>query len=335
MIKKIILVIMTSDFKICNSVKENLEFLNYEVVLVVNDDFKYKNVKDKLVNFYKKVFKKDKSYKRELTRTYQENNNLIFLEQQKTVFDFTLVIRPDKFSLKVLEAAKIKSKKMIAYQWDGMSRFPEVSETIDFFDEFYVFDKNDIESNSKKLSYTTNFYFDCYNNLFKNKIKYDVYFIGSYDSRTQDLIRMCVELESMGLKINVLLSTSPRKHLKKYKFITYLNKSLTYYDNLEILSQSKIIIDLAHKDLHTGLSFRAFESVGYDKKMITTNKTIKTMDFYNPQNIFVFDDDRTDLIEFVKSDYISIPETIKNKYSFSNWFNYMFKIQPFENISKV
>lgn len=38
---------------------------------------------------------------------------------------------------------------MIAYQWDGMSRFPEVDETIGFFDEFYVFDKNDIESNSK------------------------------------------------------------------------------------------------------------------------------------------------------------------------------------------
>ena len=324
---------MTSDVKICDSVKENLEFLNYDVVLVVNDDFKYKNIKDKIVNFYKKVFKNDKSYKRQLIRAYEENQNLFFLEQQKINFDFTLIIRPDKFSLKVLEAAKIKSKKMVAYQWDGMSRFPEVSETIDFFDEFYVFDKNDIKSNSKKLSYTTNFYFDCYNNLFKNEIKYDVYFIGSYDSRTQDLIRMCSELESMGLKINVLLATSPKKHLKKYKFITYLKKSLTYYDNLEILSQSNIIIDLAHKDLHTGLSFRAFESLGYDKKIITTNKIIKTMDFYNPQNIFVYDDDRIDLIEFVKSEYISVSENIKNKYGFSNWFNYMFKIEPFDSIN--
>jgi hypothetical protein len=333
MIKQTILVMMTSDVKICNSVKDNLEFLNYKVVLVVNDDFKYKNFKDKLVNFYKKVFKNDKSFKRQLTRNYEENKNLIFLKQQKTIFDYTLVIRPDKFSLKVLEEAKTKSRKMVAYQWDGMSRFPEVIETIDFFDEFYVFDKNDIESNSKKLSYTTNFYFDCYNNLFKNEIKYDVYFIGSYDSRTQDLIRMCSELESMGLKINVLLATSPKKHLKKYKFITYLKKSLTYYDNLEILSQSKIIIDLAHKDLHTGLSFRAFESLGYNKKMITTNKIIKSMDFYNPQNIFVYDDDRADLYEFVKSEYISIPETIKLKYGFSNWFNYMFKIEPFININ--
>lgn len=324
---------MTADVRICDCVEKNIKSNKYEVVVLTNSSFKYKNIKDRLVNFYKKIVKKDKSYKRQLIRVYEENQNLFFLEQQKTIFDYTLVIRPDKFSLKVLEAVKIKSKKMIAYQWDGMSRFPEVTETIDFFDEFYVFDKNDIESNSKKLSYTTNFYFDCYNNLFKNEIKYDVYFIGSYDSRTQDLLLICSELESMGLKINVLLATSPKKHLKEYKFITYLKKSLTYYDNLEILSQSKIIIDLAHKDLHTGLSFRAFESVGYDKKMITTNKTIKSMDFYNPQNIFVFDDDRTDLIEFVKSEYISIPETIKNKYSFSNWFNYMFKIQPFESIN--
>jgi hypothetical protein len=330
---KKVLVLMTADVRICDCVEENIKNNNFEVVLLANTSFKYKNIKDRLVNFYKKIVEKDKSYKRQLIRAYEENQNLFFLEQQKTIFDYTLVIRPDKFSLKVLEAAKMKSKKMVAYQWDGMSRFPEVTETIDFFQEFYVFDKNDIESNSKKLSYTTNFYFDCYNNLFKNEIKYDVYFIGSYDSRTQDLIRMCVELESMGLKINVLLATSPKKHLKKYKFITFLKKSLTYYENLEILSQSKIIIDLAHKDLHTGLSFRAFESVGYDKKMITTNKTVKTMDFYNPQNIFVFDDDRTDFIEFVDSDYISIPETIKNTYSFSNWFNYMFKIEPFESIN--
>ena len=330
---KNVLVLMTADVRICDCVEENIKSNKYEVVVLANSSFKYKSIKDRIVNFYKKIVKKDKSYKRQLIRAYEENQNLFFLEQQQSIFDYTLVIRPDKFSLKVLEAVKIKSKKMIAYQWDGMSRFPEVTETIDFFDEFYVFDKNDIESNSKKLTYTTNFYFDCYNNLFKNEIKYDVYFIGSYDSRTQDLIRMCSELESMGLKINVLLATSPKKQLKKYKFITYLKKSLTYYENLEILSRSKIIIDLAHKDLHTGLSFRAFESVGYDKKMITTNKTIKSMDFYNPQNIFVFDDDRTDLIEFVKSDYISIPETIKNKYSFSNWFNYMFKIEPFENIN--
>ena len=44
----------------------------------------------------------------------EENQNLFFLEQQKIDFDFTLSIRPDKFSLKVLEAAKMKSKKMVA-----------------------------------------------------------------------------------------------------------------------------------------------------------------------------------------------------------------------------
>jgi hypothetical protein len=332
MTKKRILVMMTADVKICNSVKDNLEFLDYEVVLIANNDFKYKNIKDRFVNFYKKVFKSDKSYKRQLIRNYEENQNLFLLEQQKINFDFTLVIRPDKFSLKVLEAAKIKSNKIVAYQWDGMSRFPEVEETIDFFDDFYVFDESDIEKKSKKLNLTTNFYFDCYDNLFEKEIKYDVYFIGSHDNRIQDLLRMCEELESMGLKIKVLLATSPKEYLKKYKFITFLNKSLTYYENLEILSQSKIIIDLAHKDLHTGLSFRAFESVGYDKKLITTNKLIKSMDFYNPQNIYLYDDGRTDLIDFVNSPYLSILKNIKNKYGFSNWVNYMFKITPFEPI---
>ena len=72
MTKKRILVMMTADVKICNSVKDNLEFLDYEVVLIANNDFKYKNIKDRLVNFYKKIFKSDKSYKRQLIRNYEE-----------------------------------------------------------------------------------------------------------------------------------------------------------------------------------------------------------------------------------------------------------------------
>lgn len=331
--QKTFLVMMTSDVKICNSVKENLEFLNYHVVIIVNDDFKYKSIQDKLVNFYRKVFKKDKSYKRQLIRSYEENKNLFLLEQQKIKFDFTLVIRPDKFSLKVLEAAKIKSKKMVAYQWDGMSRFPEVTETIDFFDKFYVFDENDIENSSKKLSYTTNFYFDCYLSLFQKKPIYDVYFIGTYDSRINDLISICNKLSGLGLKLNILLATSPKKDLKKYKFIKYIKKPITYYENLELLSQSKMIIDLAHKNLHTGLSFRTFEAIGYQKKLITSNPIVEKYDFYSPQNIFIVNPNFEGLEKFINEEFTPINEEIRNKYSFSNWINFITNQEPFQEIN--
>ena len=332
---KKVLVLMTADNRICDCVVENIKNNGYDVFLLATSNFKYKNTKDRLVNFYRKVFKNDKSYKKKLIKQYNEDYYLDILNNQKEIFDFGLVIRPDKFRLEVLQAAKIKVKKMVAYQWDGMSRYPEVYDTVDFFDDFYVFDKNDIEMNPQKFSLTTNFYFDCYQKLFKNKIKYDAYFIGSYDSRTPDLVAICNQLESFGLSIKVLLSATPPEHLYKYDFITHLNKGLTYYENLEMLSKSKIIIDLAHKNLHNGLSFRAFESIGFDKKMITTNKLIKSMDFYNPQNIFVHDDGRTDLENFIATDYLALPHDIKNKYSFSNWFNYIFKIEPHDKIISI
>jgi hypothetical protein len=325
-VKKILL-LMTSDVRICDCVKDNLTHLGYQVLMIENVDFKYKNFKDRIVNFYKKTINKDKSYKRQLIREYQENNSLKILSNQD-YFDYLMVIRPDKFSSKVLHKAKEISKISVAYQWDGISRFPEVIDTIDYFDKFYVFDINDLKLNSNKFSHTTNFYFDCYPEILNENIEYDVYFIGTYDDRISDLIRICLKLKSFGLKLNILLSTSPKINLKKYDFISYLEKPLTYYENLKLLSKSKIIIDLAHKNIHSGLSFRAFESIGYDKKLITNNLTIKEMDFYNPKNIFLFDENLDNLQNFILQEYIPIPSRIKEKHGFKNWFNQLFDIEP-------
>ena len=73
---------------------------------------------------------------------------------------------------------------------------------------------------------------------------------------------------------------------------------------------------------HNGLSLRFFESLRYEKKIITNNKTVMEYDFYNPQNIFIIHhDDMSRLGEFISTPYKEISKEIVDQYSFSSWLS--------------
>lgn len=319
--EKIILAI-TPDVKLYECFLENLKYLGFEVFLICNNHFSYRSFKDKLVNFYKKSFLGDKTYKRKLAREYNTLENIIKLSTYPNT-DYSLTIRADLFGEETIKTIVSKSNKNYSYQWDGLSRFPEVKNIITYFDKFYIFDKDDLKINGNILP-STNFYFDCYEDLFKNtEPQYDAYFIGSYDNRINTLISVCEFLYSHGLKLNVILCCSPKKHLKKYKYITFIKHSLSYYENLKLVANSKMLIDIHHENLHKGLSFRAFEALGYDKKLITSNAVIKQYDFYDANNIYIIDNNNINFESFLNVKHTEIKLEIKNKYSFTNWINYI------------
>ena len=74
-----------------------------------------------------------------------------------------------------------------------------------------------------------------------------------------------------------------------------------------------------------GLSFRVFEAMSLEKKIITDNESIKTYDFYNPNNILILNKNITNLDRsFFESPYQSIPEDVYEKYTLDSWINKVF-----------
>lgn len=330
--KKIILAI-TADVNLHSCFVDNLEYLGFEVFLLCNSEkFKYKNLYQKVTNFFRKFFFNDKLYKKRLIKKSNIESDIKTALSFPNV-DFSLFIRPDLFDLEVIDIITKKSNKNYAYQWDGLERYPEVYDTIPFFDKFYVFDKKDL--NYKIKTYPlTNFYFDCYENLiFKNaKIDIDVFYIGSYDNRIDKLLLLCNYLYNSGFNIKIVLLTKPRRKLKKYKFITFIQKPISYIENLKMVANSKAIIDIHHENVHSGLSLRIFEAIGNNKKLITTNPIIKPYDFYNSDNFFLVEDNFKDLSNFVNSEFNLEKNNLKDKYSFTNWISYVLEG---ENHSKI
>ncbi|MDO4763924.1 MAG: hypothetical protein Q4A00_06030 [Flavobacteriaceae bacterium] len=98
-------------------------------------------------------------------------------------------------------------------------------------------------------------------------------------------------------------------------------------ENIKMTLSSKVIIDIK-LPYHSGLSFRFFESLGYNKKLITNNTSVKEYDFYHPNNIFITDYENFEgLEEFLNQPYVNICEEIKTKYKFENWIKNILKIE--------
>ncbi|MCB4235991.1 hypothetical protein LDL59_15490 [Kaistella anthropi] len=78
------------------------------------------------------------------------------------------------------------------------------------------------------------------------------------------------------------------------------------------------------------MSFRAFESLFFGKKLITNNADVVNYDFYHPENILIVDFNNPAIEkvkQFMKLPYHPIDENIVKKYSVENWIKYILNLE--------
>lgn len=334
--KKRIVLGLPKDNNIYNAIEKCLEDLDFEVIPVSFDiaNFKYKNLSQRVLNFFRKTFLKDKNFK----KTLKYNNHKAELEKQLSLIedkaDYALLIRPDIYPLEFIRKIKEKVGKMYGYHWDGLSMYPLTRDVIPYFDSFYVFDPSDYpHPEFKNVKPTTSFYID---NLKENKSpENDIYYIGfMMKKRLPGILNFIKRIENLNLKLDINLLTKDLDNARKIsKKIQFFSEPKTYFENMEMMLNSKVILDFLDSS-HNGLSLRTFEALGYGKKLVTNNSSIKYYDFYNPANIFVWDSKNLDGIEeFLQIPYQNPEESIVKKYGFSNWINYILEIEPHQKIN--
>lgn len=309
---------------------KNLELLNFEVINIsYPDNFKpKKTLSQKLYYFYRKVILQDIGYKNTLRFAPYKEETLQKINKISGKVDYTLLIRADIYPKDFILTLKEKSISLISYHWDGLHRFPAIKNLIPLFDRFFVFDPKDLNKNTLPL---TNFYFNSETTNTTITEEYDLYFMGSFIKKRMPQIEVFIKkAKKLDLKTNFLIYCPDEVERSKYPYseIKYLSEHINYNENIEELKKSKVVIDFLN-GTHDGLSFRIFEAIQFDKKLITNNPSIKNYDFYQPNNIFVWDTENFDGIEeFLNSEYIISPK-IKEKYSFKNWIHYVLNKPPF------
>ncbi|QPH38833.1 hypothetical protein [Pedobacter endophyticus] len=299
---------------------------------VLDSKFKYKNIWQRIHNVYRKVFFKDYANKKKLQASEIEHLLMTSLMEVPKA-DFSFFIRPDLFPSRFIEEACKKSGLSVAYQWDGLDRYPKIYNYLKNFDRFFVFDKADITTATLSL---TNFFIPDrnYSNTFRGE---KAYFCGSYinKKRFSEVAAIAYALQPLNIPLNFLLvcdNKKLREEIEEESFTIIADSIIPYSSNLENVKNCTILVEVQNP-VHEGLSFRVFEALNYNKKLITTNAAIKSYDFYDPANIFVWNGENSgDLESFLNTPMKAVSEKVKNKYGFDNWIKYVLDYGRYDSI---
>jgi hypothetical protein len=307
-------------FNLDRMIETELQAVGFRTVniSVHTNTFKYKSILHRIESFIAKKLLRKPNYKQILNFKESESKILSLLETVDHA-DYILIIRPEVYPFDFLKDLKKKGNMMVGYQWNGLKRYPRTLPYIPLFDRFFVFDSADLTVPS--VLPITNFYPTTIppDNTIPNT---DVFYTGSfYRGRTQTLFDIISKCEQLGLHVHCHLFAKRTKYFKGRKLST-TKSVLSYEQNIQYTYNTKVLLDLKILE-HDGLSFRILEAVGFEKKLITTNYRVRDFDFYHPDNILIWSgQSKEELESFIKKPYTGIPETVKKKYSFTNWIHY-------------
>jgi len=284
----------------------------------------YENFGERLTNFFSKVFL-GKNLK------YQKRQKFVIEQLDKLGHqDQILVLNADTFDHSTLEYMKKCANRFITFLYDNLDRFP-VQDKLHFFDKIYSFDDKDIEKHG--FERLTNYNYLPFLSQENQKPSEDALYITSYDKkRIKQLDILSQKFEELRLKFDlyVIGKKSWKNQLMKpftRNKIVFTRKRINHENLPKFYKRTKVILDLMRENQY-GLSFRVFEAMALEKKIITDNEKIKNYDFYNPNNILVLNKDFSNITkEFFETPYQSLPEGIYKKYTLEKWVERVFNLE--------
>lgn len=325
---------------------ENIGMTVHHIDIEHIQPYQYSSVKDKFLNITNRIFFKDKNYLQELEYQYLNKNYRkkikFFRKGSKIFYDFILIIRPDNFSAETIKLLSSFGKEISGYMWDGLSplKTERLLKNRKFFKNLFIFNFDDLAIHPElKMKFITNFYYPNEKRLkISKKNSNKITYIGNSTQDRRDIYLSEIHqkyIDNQLFKPNYILHkpNAPEETLVKNGVIQYIGKKISYTEYLDDLATSFATFDLK-LSTHNGVSFRIFESLYYQKKVITTNPVIKYFDFYDENNILIIekDEDLKKINYFLKTPYQPVPEEILNKYRIDNWLKNVFEIGSFIKI---
>lgn len=294
--------------------------LNYNVIYLdkSNYEYSYKNIFEKIwSNLYLKNLYK-KSLKDEKISEFIIND----IKKIEKKIDIIFWLRPIGTDDKLIKYIKKLNKKIIIHEWDSLSTLHGIEKYFNYFDKISTFDP--LDAKKYNIDFLPNFYIKSVENKDQEneEIIYDVFTLVSYDYRFETLEKIAKYLKENNI-IYKFIVYSNEKNLKS-EYLEIINEPISLEENYRYIEKSKALLEIGHP-MQKGLSFRAIDSLGMNKKLITNYKFIKDYDFYNKENIFIMENGDTNIpINFIKSKYKEVDEKIKRRYSTSLWIEKIF-----------
>lgn len=319
---KKILFFSISFFGYQNEIKNKLIELGAEV--------DYYDERPKNSFWYKFLIRLNKKTIKSRIEKYYKN---IIFKTQTNDYDYVFFIKGEVITPKILKSLQDKQKnaKYILYLWDSIKHRQSVEKLFPLFDKILSFDTNDVK-NHPFLHFRPLFYLDTYAQipLTQKRHKNDIVFIGTaHPDRYPVLMKIKNYCKSYHLNTYFFIYLQDWRIFYLWKlFSKSFSKAKKSDFNFEPINKEEIkniikntacVLDI-EKVVQTGLTMRTLEVLGARRKLITTNSSIKSYDFYNDKNVLVIDRQNPIISpDFIKTKYQEIDKDVYLKYSLGYW----------------
>lgn len=137
--------------------------------------------------------------------------------------------------------------------------------------------------------------------------QYDFAFVGRNKGREAVLLALAAKLKQQGYSVYVDLRSDQTKGAKA---------NISYPLYLQQYLSARCMIDLSQAG-QTGLTLRPLEAISYQRKLLTNHPQIRQEAFYDPANIWVFDEalDLSGLDQFMQQAFKPITPEVLALYS--------------------
>ncbi len=275
--------------------------------------------------------------RRVMTKNYptmvSKIGSAVYLDSLKKIeqsYDYVLIINGMTVSRAVVDFVKqhSPSAKFILYMWDSIENSQSTRNILDAMDAGSGFDRSTCKELG--LKYQPLFYRDVFDfGLVSDDSLYDVSFVGTAHS---DRYKVCTSVKKrLGKNRNSYMFLYLQAHwvfwaarvlrpgMLHAKKDEFSYKGININETAEIFRRSRCILDIEHSR-QRGLTMRTIETLGAQRKLITTNKSIEKEEFYNEENILIIDRKQPKIPDsFIDSPYRPIDQNLRRNYSLSGW----------------
>lgn len=311
------------------AIANKLEFYGAEVVYYDADP-------SQLYSNFLLACKKKGLWHKELSRYFE---NKLYDKIKDAIYDCVLVICGSNITSWLVEKVRHsllkRGGKMYLYHWDSLNNLQDDNNRWSCFDKRYTFDKQDSLNYPEVFEFLPLFYCDEYNVISTDKQKqiYDIAIVGSFTVYRYSLLN---SIKITNPEINIYFKLFAKKRVvwiyklvrEKYCHVNLedlMYRKMDAKEITQIYNQSSSVIDLPYFG-QSGQTIRMIECMAMRKKVITTNTDVVNYDFYNPENIFILNDDM--LLPNKKwflSQFVPINDDVLHKYSIDSWIKRIFK----------
>lgn len=308
-------------------IKKNLEKLGATVIWFddrPSNDF-----------FSKVILRLNKNFISSKIEKYYESILNDLIERGQSV-DYVFFLNPESINLRSIKKIKrqYSQAEFILYMWDSLKNRRKTHELLPFFDKKFTFDAQDVKPYSMILRPL--FFIDTYKSEIISPV-YDLLFIGTAHTDRYKFVKKIIAATNsaklvvypyffMSSKILFIAKKIVDSDFRQVVYKDILFKSLKHCDVSNLIAHSSAVLDINHPK-QSGLTMRTFETMGSQRKLITTNSDVKNYDFYQESNILVIDRKNPVIdMEFFKKPFVPYSESVLNKYSIEGWLRTIFNL---------